>query len=97
MAQQNLRAPVNVATRLYKDCLVVAMSGRVEIEPTRVGIAAFIEEIDDRCIGWTVIWYRALMGQSMVNLQVDAMGRFTTNRLQMLQEISNAIKAEALK
>ena len=97
MAQQNQRAPVNVATRLYKDCLAVKLSGRLQIEPTRVGIAAFVEELDDNCLAWTVIWYQALMGHSMIQIPFDVMGRFTANRLALLQTVSDNIKVEALR
>lgn len=92
---QDVRAPVNVATRLYSDCLNSKLQTAVEITPTRVGINEFVTFIDEQCLLWMLIWYRPLMGQDLPD--GDVSNRFNTNRLRILQSLTNAIRKEALR
>jgi len=92
---QEVRAPVNVATRLYSDCLNTKFQTAVEITPTRVGINEFVSAVDDQCLLWMLIWYRALMGQDLPD--GDVSNRFNANRVRILQSITVAIRKEALR
>ena len=92
---QEVRAPVNVATRLYSDCLNTKFQTAVEITPTRVGINEFVAAIDEQCLLWMLIWYRPLMGHDFPD--GDVSNRFNANRVRILQTITVAIRKEALR
>jgi hypothetical protein len=92
-AQPDLRAPVNVATKLYVDCLSVKLSERIEIEPTAVGVNDFIEGVDDWCLTWTVIWFRPLLGFGLED-RPDYVVRFNGNRMQVLSSIRRELVAQ---
>jgi hypothetical protein len=94
-AQTDVRAPVNVGTRLYVDCVNSKVQTVREIEPTRVGINEFVTSTDDFCLVWMLIWYRALMGQDFP--EGDVANRFNTNRVRILQTITNALRKDALR
>jgi hypothetical protein len=94
--EAQVRAPVNVATRLYTDCLNSKLMTS-EIEPTRVGINEFVEAADDWCLTWTVIWYPALMGPQITELQPDVIKRINENRLKILQGLTNDLRKQALR
>jgi hypothetical protein len=95
-AQSVVRAPVNVATKLYADCLNAKLMS-AEIEPTRVGIIEFVEAADDWCLTWTVIWYPALMGPKIQDLQEDVVKRINGNRLRILQDLTTELRKQALR
>lgn len=94
-AQQTVRAPVNVATRLYADCVVSKVDTVREITPTRVGINQFVTEVDEQCLLWMLIWYRSLMGNELPD--GDVSDRFNMNRVRILQTLTNALRKEALR
>lgn len=94
-AQTDLRAPVNVATRLYTDCVTSKFQTARDIEPTRVGINEFVTSADEQCLLWMLIWYRPLMGQDFPGGDVEK--RFEANRLRFLQSLTNAIRKDALR
>lgn len=90
-----VRAPVNVLTQLYVDCLISKAQTTRDIEPTRVGIAEFVEAADDWCIAWAVIWFKPLMGFDVMD-RPDVAERFTYRRLQALQQLTHELRALAL-
>lgn len=93
-APPDLRAPVNVATKLYVDCLSVKLGGRIEIEPTAVGVNDFIEGIDDWCLVWTVVWFRPLLGFGIED-RPDYAARFNDNRVRVLSSIRRELVAQS--
>lgn len=93
--QQQVRAPVNVLTRLYVDCLVSKAQSARDIEPTRVGIAEFVEAADDWCIAWAVIWFKPLVGFDIMD-RPDVADRFTHRRLAALQQLTDELRDLAL-
>jgi hypothetical protein len=86
---------VNVATRLYTDCVVSKFQSARDIEPTRVGINEFVSDADQQCLLWMLVWYRALMDQDLPN--GDVSNRFNANRVRFLQSLTVAIRKEALR
>ena len=86
-AQQAVRAPVNVATELYKGCLNATLQNEsLQLEPSRPAIFEFVEQLDDNCLGWTIIWFRPLMGFNLTDRQ-DILDRFTNNRRVILTSL----------
>jgi hypothetical protein len=92
---QDVRAPVNVATRLYVDCVSSKFQTARDIEPTRVGINEFVTYADEQCLLWMLVWYRALMDRDLPD--GDVSNRFDANRRRFLQSLTNAIRKEALR
>ena len=93
---QTIRAPVNVATKLYMDCMVVKFQTVTSIEPTRVGINAFVTESDEFCHQWAVIWYKPFFDQELT-ARPDIYLRYSLNRKRVAQELTDYIRKEALK
>jgi hypothetical protein len=92
---EDVRAPVNVATRLYTDCVVSKFQTVRDITPTRVGVNEFVTEVDQQCLLWMLVWYQALMNQDLPD--GDVSNRFNANRSRFLQSLTNAIRKEALR
>jgi hypothetical protein len=88
---------VHVATTLYRDCLQVKFQGAVEITPTRIGINQFVQQVDDECLGWTIIWYGPLMGQPIDQVSGETINAFDRNRRVILQSLIEVIRKEALR
>ena len=84
---QSVRAPVNVATELYKGCLNATLQrDTLEIEPSRPAIFEFVEQLDDNCLGWTIIWFKPLVGYNLTDRQ-DIIDRFNDNRMKILTSL----------
>jgi hypothetical protein len=96
-AQKVEDLPVYVATTLYRDCLQVKFQGATEITPTRIGINQFVQQVDDECLTWTVIWYGPMMGRPMDKEPWKTIGLFDQNRKAILQSLTEAIRKEALR
>lgn len=92
---KDVRAPVNVATRLYTDCVTSKFETTRDIEPTRVGINEFITAVDEQCLLWMLIWYKPLMGQDFPDGDVEK--RFESNRVRFIQALTNRIRKDALR
>jgi len=88
----DVRAPVNVATKLYVDCLQVKLAEPVEIEPNALGIQDFIEGVDDWCLAWTVIWFKPLLGYGLAD-RPDYVLRFNSNRGKVLSGLRRELTA----
>lgn len=93
---QTIRAPVNVATRLYSDCIEASLMS-AQITPTRVGIIEYVEAVDDQCLTWMVIWFKPLVGYEITQLQPDAAERLRKNLLSKLQSLTVMLRKEALR
>jgi hypothetical protein len=95
-AQEQVRAPVNVATELYKGCLNAALSNpHLEIEPNKPAINEFIDELDENCLGWTVIWFRPMIGYNLAD-RSDIVERFVANRNRIVLQLRKDLYREAL-
>jgi hypothetical protein len=91
-APNDVRAPVNVATRLYVDCLQVKVLEPVDIEPNALGIQNFIEGVDDWCLAWTAIWFKPLLGFNLAD-RPDYVARFNVNRTRVLSALRKELTA----
>ncbi len=88
--------PVDVAARLYSDCLKADLMS-AQIVPTRVGIIEYAEEVDGKCVAWMVIWYNALLGKSLGDLPKDDIARLERATRGQLQILVNELRTEALR
>lgn len=91
---QDLRAPVNVAFKLYSDCLH-ADSFVADVDLTRAGIDEYVHAVDLNCRMWLVVWYPPLMGHELTSWTTDKLERFSKLRFEALDRITNVLEAEA--
>mgnify|MGYP000984392692 CR=1 FL=1 len=95
-AEEPVRAPANVAYELFVGCVRATVGTAREIEPTRVGIHDFVEEVDDTCLMWTVIWFPTFYsGVELADYPGGVAQRFNARRLQVLQQLTNELRAQA--
>ena len=86
-ADDQVRAPVNVAMSLYNGCMTgFFQSG--EYPKTKKAILDRVEDLDVTCVQWAVAWYPPLMG--------DTKFRMTEDEAKRLEERHQASKREVI-
>lgn len=88
---------VNVPFGLYQSCVKGTLQSVRDIEPTRVGISEFVNELDDYCLTWTVIWYPAFAGQEVQKMTVAEQLGFNHLRTGLLLQLAAQLRIEALR
>ena len=88
------RTPSAVSARLYTDCIKAdTLSARIVLTPA--GINAYVQAVDTRCLVWTIIWYPALMGQALIDVNEAKLQQFGAKRLKFLQDLTSKIQVAA--
>jgi hypothetical protein len=92
-----VRAPVNVAAKLYEGCLISKYQmeepfTQAELKDVK-GINDYIQSVDDYCLTWTVIWTKPLVGEQMFEWQKDKIERFNALRGSLLESYAKGLIA----
>lgn len=84
--KEDVRAPVNVAIRLYTDCMETkSQTVRIDHVKTLEDAHDLGEEVDNWCIAWTVIWYNAVHSMPIDTWDETRLNRFTAVRYNTLR------------
>jgi hypothetical protein len=52
-----------------------------------------MKEVDEKCVTWTVIWYRAISGDKIQSLTNDQKDRFNNLRFNHLDIVTDELAA----
>jgi hypothetical protein len=88
-AQQDLRAPVNVALELYRGCLIAramtdGFAPKEALADPQIAVE-YLNSVDEYCLGWTVIWTPSLTGQDVTIWSKPMLDRFSARRQHYLE------------
>ena len=86
-ADEQPRAPVNIAMSLYNGCMTGFFKSG-EFPTTKQAILARVEDLDVTCVAWATAWYPPMVG--------DTKFRMTADELQRLEERHQASKQEVI-
>jgi hypothetical protein len=87
----------NIAFGIYQSCVKGTLYSVRDIEPTRVGISEFVNELDDYCLSWAVIWYPAFAGREVQKMTMDEQQKFNHLRTGLLLQLAAQLRLEALR
>lgn len=80
----DVRAPVNVAYKLYTGCMQAHFESTPVVVTTKKSVVEFLDQLDDKCLAWMVIWYQPLMGESFQDVPQYVIDRFAYMRQQTI-------------
>lgn len=80
----DVRAPVNVAYKLYSGCMQAHFDSTPVVVTTKKSVVEFLDQLDDKCLAWMVIWYQPLMGESFQDVPQYVIDRFAGMRQQTI-------------
>lgn len=95
-APTQVPTPARTATLLYAGCIKAKLQSTREIEPTRVGIAYFVEDTDLECLIWTGVWYSTAYAKELLDDE-EVLNSFSEFRLQYLQNLTNVLRKQAMR
>lgn len=85
-------APPAVTLRnLYAGCAVSTVRYTEIKARSRATIKLFLGEVDERCMAWTLIWYPAITGQPIQNVNEEARARFNAMRYRILDDFQDEL------
>ena len=58
---------------------------------TKRDLAEFINQLDDKCLMWTVVWFGPLVGYRMDQLHPQLINTFTYARLNVLEQAATEL------
>lgn len=72
-----VRSPVGVMYSLYTGCMKAYFQANEITETTKPALSKMLDQLDDNCLTWMVIWYQPLMGVSIDKAPDGSIARFT--------------------
>jgi hypothetical protein len=78
--EQATLTPVEVAYRLYLGCVQSEFLTGTFRPQTKNTLQLYLSETDEKCLLWTVIWFKGLQGYQMIQLPPDSLRAFIVLR-----------------